>query len=435
MASTGTLFLIFAVTFIREGNAQNTFVNVNCKENVGQYGQQSLLECIVQTTSEASDIQIRVVTWRRQGADKPALVFHDGRIDPKSSFTFAEPSWNNKNMNVSVLIPNTRVADNGRYTCMVMTNSGDGKGEVNLKVTAKYSEPIISSIPEKITPGSNGELTCETHGGYPKGDIRWFVNDNTDWTKSSKMEVKGAQDGLLHLSSKLPLLHGSIFSKYTCIVYNATGGKEAEAVFIPDPEVEEHTAVYQVSGESVTLECSFTESPNSNDELIGMYLYHDAKTQEQVLYYHSSPGPEKISPRIRYSKRVEKRGSLKKHTITISNLTVEDSGIYRCVYKKNVQSEDIRNVYILVVSEVAPYSVSKKESEPDGSEECLPLMLIIGVTSAVSIMVTMIFTWLIVPKVKQWTSRRRIRNVPQQSNEYVYEIMTKNGLCPLGASD
>lgn len=104
--------------------------------------------------------------------------------------------------------------------------------------TAKYSEPIISSIPEKITPGSNGELTCETHGGYPKGDIRWFVNDNTDWTKSSKMEVKGAQDGLLHLSSKLPLLHGSIFSKYTCIVYNATGGKEAEAVFIPDPEVE-----------------------------------------------------------------------------------------------------------------------------------------------------------------------------------------------------
>ncbi|XP_018520547.1 CD276 antigen isoform X2 [Lates calcarifer] len=238
MASTGTLFLIFAVTFIREGNAQNTFVNVNCKENVGQYGQQSLLECIVQTTSEASDIQIRVVTWRRQGADKPALVFHDGRIDPKSSFTFAEPSWNNKNMNVSVLIPNTRVADNGRYTCMVMTNSGDGKGEVNLKVTAKYSEPIISSIPEKITPGSNGELTCETHGGYPKGDIRWFVNDNTDWTKSSKMEVKGAQDGLLHLSSKLPLLHGSIFSKYTCIVYNATGGKEAEAVFIPDPEVE-----------------------------------------------------------------------------------------------------------------------------------------------------------------------------------------------------
>ncbi|GAA6229718.1 uncharacterized protein LOC108875861 isoform X2 [Lates japonicus] len=238
MASTGTLFFIFAVTFIKAGNAQNTFVNVNCKENVGRYGQQSLLECIVQTTSEASDIQIRVVTWKKEGADKPALVFYDEGIDPKSSFTFAEPSWNNKNMNVSMLIPNTRVVDAGRYTCMVMTNSGDGKAEVNLKVTAKYSEPIIHSIPEKITPGSNGELTCETHGGYPKGDIRWFVNDNTDWTKSSEMEVESAQDGLLHLSSKLPLLHGSIFSKYTCIVYNATGGKEAEAVFVPDPEVE-----------------------------------------------------------------------------------------------------------------------------------------------------------------------------------------------------
>ncbi|GAA6233849.1 uncharacterized protein LOC108875862 isoform X2, partial [Lates japonicus] len=84
-------------------------------------------------------------------------------------------------------------------------------------------------------------------------------------------------------------------------------------------------------------------------------------------------------------------GSLENHTITISNLTVEDSGIYRCVYKKNAQSEDIRNVYILVVSE--------KESEPDGNEKCLPLVLIISVTSAISIMVTMIFIWLIVPKV------------------------------------
>ncbi|GLD74373.1 uncharacterized protein AKAME5_002570200 [Lates japonicus] len=161
----------------------------------------------------------------------------------------------------------------------------------------------------------------------------------------------------------------------------------------------EHTVVYRVSGESVTLECSFAESPNSNDELIGMYLYHNAKTQEEVLYYHSSPGPEKISPRIRYSKRVEKKGSLKKHTITISNLTVEDSGIYRCVYKKNAQSEDIRNVYMLVVSEVAPYSISKKEPEPDGSEKSLPLVLIITVTCVISIMVTMIFIWLIVPKV------------------------------------
>ncbi|GLD74374.1 uncharacterized protein AKAME5_002570300 [Lates japonicus] len=152
----------------------------------------------------------------------------------------------------------------------------------------------------------------------------------------------------------------------------------------------EHTVVYRVSGESVTLECSFAESPYSNDELIGMYLYHNAKTQEEVLYYHSSPGVEKISPRVRYSKRVEKKGSLENHTITISNLTVEDSSIYRCVYKKNAQSEDIRNVYILVVSE--------KESEPDGNEKCLPLVLIISVTSAISIMVTMIFIWLIVPK-------------------------------------
>ncbi|XP_040892582.1 poliovirus receptor-like isoform X2 [Toxotes jaculatrix] len=229
MASLGPLFIVTAIC-ISTGNAG--FVVVQCSsENVGQYGQQSLLECVVRPTKDATDTQIRVVTWKKEGDEEALLVFHNGQTTLQPGYKFAEPSWDNKNMNVSLLVTNTAVKNAGIYTCMVVTNSGDEKSDIRLKVTAKYSVPVIHSRPEKITRTADGTLICDADGGYPQGEIRWFVEDKTDWTRSSKMEVTVTENGLLKLTSKLPLLHGSIFSKYTCVVYNASGGKEDEAIY------------------------------------------------------------------------------------------------------------------------------------------------------------------------------------------------------------
>lgn len=96
---------------------------------------------------------------------------------------------------------------------------------------AKYSVPTIHPTPETITQNTGGSLMCRSSGGYPKGQLRWFDEHNMEWTKSAKMEVKQAEDGLFNLSSELSLLQGSTFSKYTCKVFNASGGKEDEATF------------------------------------------------------------------------------------------------------------------------------------------------------------------------------------------------------------
>lgn len=241
MASTGTLLIFLVMTCVSAEDAQNAFVKVICKpQNVGQYGQPSLLECVVQTTREVADATIRAVGWRKEGEEKPLLVFNKGKFTQQPGYRMAQPFWNEKDMNVSLLIANTTLADSGDYSCTVITNSGDGEYQTSLKVTAKYSKPVIRSIPEKITGNTDAALICDVDGGYPEGRIHWFVEDNTDWTKSSKMDAQQAQSGLFHLSSKLTLLHGSIFSKYTCVVFNASGGKEAETVLelddLPAPE-------------------------------------------------------------------------------------------------------------------------------------------------------------------------------------------------------
>ncbi|XP_034450800.1 uncharacterized protein LOC117767052 [Hippoglossus hippoglossus] len=185
--------------------------------------------------------------------------------------------------------------------------------------------------------------------------------------------------------------------------------------------------VWGKPGEKVTLECSFAKCLSSIYGLVGMYLYHGLNPQEEVLYYYNASGYEKVSPRNRYLERVEKNGSLRNHTITISNLVAEDSGIYRCGYKRTADTNVICTVYILIISGEAPSSSPKEEPHSHVNEKSLTLVLVTVATCAISIFATILFVLLIL-KLKQWTrSRRRARSVP---NECVYEVMTKNRIVP-----
>uniref|UniRef100_A0A669BIW4 Uncharacterized LOC100694338 n=1 Tax=Oreochromis niloticus TaxID=8128 RepID=A0A669BIW4_ORENI len=245
MASSGIIVFIFTVLCICAVKSGG-FVKVESKaENVGHYGQQSLLECVVKTTEDVIDPTIHVVAWKKLTSpeDEGDLVlgFNRGKLDqPKRGYKFADPLWDEKNMNVSLLITNTAVADDGYYSCMVITDSGDDKAVTTLKVQARYSILTVYSIPEKIVPNKDSTLICESHGGYPRGTLRWFDEENHEWTGSSEMEATQSDDGLFQLTSRLSLLRGSTFPKYTCAVFNASGGKEDEFTFetnIPPPSL------------------------------------------------------------------------------------------------------------------------------------------------------------------------------------------------------
>ena len=110
------------------------FVNLKCNShNHGWFGHQSLLECIVTPSKEAEDAQILRVIWMKEGA-KSALI-DTTKLPFKPRFTLAEPEWKKHNMNISMLVTNTTIADIGNYWCKVETDSGDDTVLISLNAS------------------------------------------------------------------------------------------------------------------------------------------------------------------------------------------------------------------------------------------------------------------------------------------------------------
>lgn len=110
---------------------------------------------------------------------------------------------------------------------MVQCSAYDVVFAFNFIFAAKYKTPNVTLKPDEI---NHNTLTCNTDGGYPEGRLHWFDEYNHEWTQSAEMEAKQTKSGLFQLSSRLTLLSGIKFSKYTCVVFNASGGREDEAI-------------------------------------------------------------------------------------------------------------------------------------------------------------------------------------------------------------
>uniref|UniRef100_A0A4W5KFX0 Ig-like domain-containing protein n=1 Tax=Hucho hucho TaxID=62062 RepID=A0A4W5KFX0_9TELE len=229
-----TTFLFFVIHFacIRAGNSSETFVKLECKEEFhGVHGQQSLLQCNVKAVE---NVTILTVTWKNMKADTLLLEYHKDTSILTPGFKFAEPSWNKNNMNVSLLLTNTKMADKGLYECMVRTDSGDDKATTSLRVTAKYKTPTMSSIPEtNIKENTDVTIFCNSTGGHQKGLIWWFDQIGTNWTRSAELLAKETDDGLYSLSSKFTVLKAtSSYTNYTCKVLTVNGAEEGMASFV-----------------------------------------------------------------------------------------------------------------------------------------------------------------------------------------------------------
>lgn len=114
-----------------------------------------------------------------------------------------------------------------------------------------------------------------------------------------------------------------------------------------DSFITESTIIIREPGESITLKCSSEGCPK-NDVYIAMYLYHNFPERKEV-YFYSNYTNSKLMERPQYKGRIESNGAPMNHDITISNLTVDDSGVYTCVYKESADKGVNCKVYTVFV--------------------------------------------------------------------------------------
>ncbi|XP_072319673.1 uncharacterized protein [Eucyclogobius newberryi] len=180
-----------------------------------------------------------------------------------------------------------------------------------------------------------------------------------------------------------------------------------------------------IPGENLTIECSIDALTSQRREITGMYLYRD---DERLAHYNN---PEKNQDKFTLYKdmhRFVKTGNFKKNNITIINVTVSDSGFYRCAYYIFDQCEIPQKMY-RVISDTTDKSSQKPTTRPTTTSktptsESTPI-LIIAITAAISIIITMIFSLCVIPKVNKWRYRGEPREASAQN---IYEVMTRNGI-------
>ncbi|XP_047434889.1 uncharacterized protein LOC125004372 [Mugil cephalus] len=187
----------------------------------------------------------------------------------------------------------------------------------------------------------------------------------------------------------------------------------------------DNTMMFIQSGEDITVKCSCGTSEN----IVGMYLLHktgnNVKEKEVVFLRTNS-----VSIRSKYQNRTRINGSLTDSTITITNLTVDDSGVFRCNYK----DQRIHDVgacgmtYTVFVKGLKLIMAHCRRETPPVQTLTFSVTCVICVLAIVIAILLILLILIMYRRVKPSSGMRRQQ---VNNNDYVYEVMTKKSDAPL----
>ncbi|XP_053098181.1 butyrophilin-like protein 2 isoform X1 [Pangasianodon hypophthalmus] len=215
MASANLLFFVLMLSSVRVGRSSESLFKLKCQPAVGVIGQTTHISCSIELYTKPTPVVINTVTLLRSGEKKPCFAFQ-----PFENIQIGDSRFEVEN-GPSLQLHNTAFSDEGEYWYLIRTNLGQDQVQFTINVTAKYSNPIITSVQKEIVNDGAADLYCSANGGYPAGTIHWFDQSNTNWTKSATLQSTQGNDGLFTLSSKLSFQKiDSLWAPFRCVVLN-----------------------------------------------------------------------------------------------------------------------------------------------------------------------------------------------------------------------
>ncbi|KAL2087115.1 hypothetical protein ACEWY4_018174 [Coilia grayii] len=152
-------------------------------------------------------------------------------------------------------------------------------------------------------------------------------------------------------------------------------------------------------GENIEIPCS-TDQLNQD----GMYLYKSYDQKQEVTFLHKKM---ESSPRTAFENRVQITGELNKVTATITNLTIDDTGVFWCQYlryegPKQHYTDSKDGWILLVVTGVERCPTPGTESHPprpDPEVQMSTLLIVSAITGCSLVLLVLI---ILIIGVKRW---------------------------------
>ncbi|XP_035262633.1 uncharacterized protein si:rp71-81e14.2 [Anguilla anguilla] len=170
------------------------------------------------------------------------------------------------------------------------------------------------------------------------------------------------------------------------------------------------------SGDSLTMQCSTTET-----DYEGVYLIQGLNEDEEIFFLFGRN--KKLTPGKGYESRLQTKGELNNLQVTLANMTVDDSGVYWCKYRRMDNKTGRTERF---GGDGSSMVVVNGRPCPEVEEKVLPSnLVIVSAISAGSVFLlclTLLLIWL-VPRMKKSMGRRHGH---ARRSDSVYEDMRKS---------
>ncbi|XP_069041405.1 butyrophilin subfamily 3 member A2-like [Lepisosteus oculatus] len=218
-----SLSVIVALLQVRGASPGSFTVQVPDKPLVAQLGADLMLPCHLSPAHSAEPLEVR---WARKERNEEVHLYRHRTEKQGRAFEGRVSLFKDslKQGNVSLLIRDLQVSDEGLYTCFVDSGSYYDRGEVEVKISMTGSAPLVSLEGHE---GGGIRLSCHSEGWYPAPEVLWADETGAPVPKTRGIFTR-SREGLYSVSTHL-LLSGQGQAEVSCVLEFGGNGRQIQS--------------------------------------------------------------------------------------------------------------------------------------------------------------------------------------------------------------
>jgi len=221
----------------------------------------------------------------------------------------------------TLLFKEVSLDDEALYECIATNDLGKATTSADLLVDEKHTEPEFTDSMKKVHVNVGDKATFKVRiKGNPKPEVDWF-KDGKQLEDAGRIVIIDEEDGTHELA--IDNVEPDDVGTYKCVAFNEVGEVEQAAPLSLKEDL---------------------EAPEFVDDVKSPISLNEGETFDLKIRVKGKPIPEiewyKDDRAIRQSSRINMKSEDDTFTLVIIDVTIDDSGVYKCVARSNAGSAE-----------------------------------------------------------------------------------------------